>query len=187
MAHTHHPMDSTGARCMNCHMPKISEGLQDATRTHRIFSPTNVDNIEANQPNACNLCHLEKTIDWTVARLSEWHGYDAKASEAKIAANSPNRDGAVGLGWLTGNHHATRLSAAQALILARQGWAIPALIDQLDTDPFLINRQLTQRGLDQWLGVKLRDLGYQFYMTPPERKEAIARLRPELLQRERPK
>jgi predicted CXXCH cytochrome family protein len=183
MAHTHHPMESSGARCMNCHMPKISEGLQDATRTHRIFSPNHAGNIEANHPNACNLCHLEKNIDWTLSKLTEWYGYDAAASEAKIAANYPQRDGAVGLGWLTGKHHATRLSAAQALLNARQGWAVPELLNQLDTDPFLINRQLTQRGLDQWLGVKLRDMGYQFYMTPPERKETIGKLRPELLAR----
>ena len=183
VAHTHHPMDSPGARCMNCHMPKISEGLQDATRTHRIFSPNHAGNIEANHPNACNLCHLEKNIDWTLSKLNEWYGFDLEASEAGVAANYPQRDQAVGLGWLTGDHHATRLSAAQALILARQSWAIPALIDQLDSDPFLINRQLTQSGLDKWLGVKLRDLGYQFYMTPEERKETIARLRAELLAR----
>ncbi|MGY8653281.1 MAG: hypothetical protein ACKVJX_06625 [Verrucomicrobiia bacterium] len=186
VAHTHHPMGSSGARCMNCHMPKINEGMQDAVRTHRIFSPTHAGNIEANHPNACNLCHLEKSIDWTVAKLSEWYNYDANASEAGIAANYPKRDQPVGAGWLTGKHHGTRLAAAEALIHSRQTWAVPALIDQLDTDPFLVNRQLTQRGLDQWLGVELRDMGYQFYMTPPKRKETIARLRPKLLQLKRP-
>ena len=183
VAHTHHPMGSSGARCMNCHMPKIMEGMQDAVRTHRIFSPNHAGNLEANHPNACNLCHLEKNIDWTLTTLKDWYGLDGPVSEAKLAENYPKREQPVGLGWLTGKHHATRLTAAEALIHARHDWAIPALIDQLDSDPFLINRQLTQRGLDEWLGMKLRDLGYQFYMLPDERKKIIARLRDTLLKR----
>jgi len=40
---------------MNCHMPKINEGINSLVRTHTIFSPTNPAMIEANRPNACNL------------------------------------------------------------------------------------------------------------------------------------
>ena len=67
--HSHHETDSAGSRCMNCHMPRMNEGLQDVVRTHMIFSPTNSEMIESNQPNACNLCHTEKSIDWTVNYL----------------------------------------------------------------------------------------------------------------------
>ena len=35
-AHTHHSAGSEGARCLNCHMPRINEGLQDVVRTHMI-------------------------------------------------------------------------------------------------------------------------------------------------------
>ncbi|MEM7478919.1 MAG: hypothetical protein AAF483_28385, partial [Planctomycetota bacterium] len=59
-SHTHHQPGSSGDRCMNCHMPKINEGMQDVVRTHAIFSPTHAGMIEENQPNACNLCHLDK-------------------------------------------------------------------------------------------------------------------------------
>ena len=160
-------------------------GLKLLMALQALFSPNHAGNLEANHPNACNLCHLEKNIDWTLKTLKDWYGLDGPISEAKLAENYPRRDQPVGMGWLTGEHHATRLTAAEALIHARQDWAIPALIDQLDTDPFLINRQLTQRGLDEWLGMKLRDLGYQFYMLPDERKEVIARLRETLLKRAR--
>ena len=58
-AHTHHPAGSAGSRCMNCHMPRLNEGLQDVVRTHMIFSPVEASMIESGHPNACNLCHLD--------------------------------------------------------------------------------------------------------------------------------
>ena len=168
---------------MNCHMPKIHEGLQDAVRSHRIFSPNEVSNLEANHPNACNLCHLEKNIDWTLTKLREWYGFEREPDKSEIAKNYSESGGAVGLGWLKSPHHATRLAAGEALIRERAVWAIPALIDQLETDSFLINRQFTQRGLDQWLGVNTKAMGYQFYMTPDERKQGVALIRPRILEK----
>lgn len=182
-AHTHHPAGSSGARCMNCHMPKMHEGLQDAVRSHRIFSPNEVSNLEANHPNACNLCHLEENIDWTLTKLREWYGFEREPDASEIAKNYSRREGPVGLGWLVSPHHATRLAAGEALIRERKTWAIPALIDQLESDSFLINRQFTQRGLDKWLDVDTKGLGYRFYMTPDERKTGVAMIRPELLKR----
>lgn len=62
LAHTHHPAGTSGDRCMNCHMPRINEGMQDVVRTHLSFSPTDTAMLEANHPNECNLCHVEKTL-----------------------------------------------------------------------------------------------------------------------------
>ncbi len=45
----------------------------------------------------------------------------------------------------------------------------------------LLNRQFAQVGLERMLGIDLRDFGYRFFMTPPERREPIARLRETLL------
>lgn len=172
-AHTRHPAESSGSRCMNCHMPKINEGLQDMVRTHRIFSPMEPRAIEANQPNACNLCHLDKPIDWTIENLKKWYGDEHQFAEAALAANYPNRGGGVGLGWMNSPHEATRLVAAEALAKARVAEALPALFDLLVEDPYLINRQFTQKNLDEWLNVKLKEEGYQFYMTEPERAAAL--------------
>jgi predicted CXXCH cytochrome family protein len=95
-AHTHHQAGTEGARCLNCHMPRINEGLQDVVRTHMIYSPTRADMIEANHPNACNLCHTDKPIDWTLDRLKEWYGTTVDAK--KITANYPERGKPVALG-----------------------------------------------------------------------------------------
>ena len=165
---------------MNCHMPKINEGLQDMVRTHRIFNPTDKAMIESNQPNACNLCHLDKPIDWTIGKLREWYGEKHDYSDAALTRHYPNRKGSVGVGWLKGPHAPTRLAAASAVTVADVRWVLPELIDLLSADPYLINRQFTQKRIEEMLGIDLRDHGYRFYMMPEERREVIEKIRPEL-------
>lgn len=178
LAHTHH---AEGVGCMDCHMPRINEGLQDMVRTHRIFKPSEPTMVESNQPNACNLCHLDKSIDWTIGHLGDWYDGTPSYSEVALARSYPKRDGPVGLGWLASEHEATRLAGASALLRSEATWALPDLIEILD-DPYLINRQFTQRGLERMLDVKLEDYGYRFYMAPEERSGPIERLRERLLE-----
>ena len=76
---------------------------------------------------------------------------------------------------------AVRKIGADALLRTRSRWEQnttiqDALINALD-DPYLINRQFASRGLEDLLGVQLKERGYRFYMTPEERKEPIAELR----------
>jgi hypothetical protein len=181
LAHTHHPADSEGNHCMNCHMPKITEGLQDVVRTHTIFSPTEPRMIEANQPNACNLCHLKENIDWTLSYLKQW--YPKKAgpySEEKLTASYPHRKEPVGTGWLKSPHESTRLVAAEALAKANARWALPELIQSLDDD-YLINRRFSEARLSEMLGADLRKFGYHFFQMKPERAEPLEKIRAEFL------
>jgi predicted CXXCH cytochrome family protein len=172
--HTHHPMGSEGARCMNCHMPRINESLEDVVRTHMIYSPTRADMIEANHPNACNLCHTGRPIDWTLSWLKQWYG--ARYDEKKIAANYPARAGPVGPGWLNSDNEAVRLVGADALVRARDAQALPQLLRALD-DPYLLNRQFAARRLREMLNVRLSEFGYRFYMSAAERQKPLADLR----------
>ncbi|MEE3368269.1 MAG: hypothetical protein VX346_02875 [Planctomycetota bacterium] len=178
-AHTHHPAASTGSRCMNCHMPRLNEGLQNTVRTHMIFSPTNARMIEANHPNACNLCHTDRPIDWTLQHLKEWYG--AEFSEEKIERSYSPREQSVAIGWLDNAEPAVRLIAADSLIRNGRKDAISHLLDALD-DPYLLNRQFASFGLEAMLDCRLVDFGYRFYMTPDERREPIKRLRSSLIE-----
>lgn len=179
-AHTHHQAGSEGSRCLNCHMPRINEGLQAVVRTHMIFSPTNAKMIEANHPNACNLCHVEQPIDWTLARLQEWYG--ATYAPDAIATSYPERQGPVAQGWLHSRNEAVRLVAADALCRANAKWATPELVNMLD-DQFVLNRQFTRMGLESMLHVKLKDYGYEFYMQGDERRKPIEKVRAVLLRK----
>ncbi len=174
LAHTHHPIDSDGSRCMNCHMPQINEGLQDIVRTHTIFSPTNHQMIEANEPNACNLCHVERPIDWTLEHLKQW--YDASFQEHSLANNYPERAGPTAIGWLKSDKEYVRMIAADALTRTESTWALTELFGALD-DPFRLNRQFARIGLEKMLGIQLAKYGYQFYMTKEQRQEPIERIR----------
>ncbi len=171
--HTRHSIDSEGSRCMNCHMPRLNEGLQEVVRAHMIFSPTNAAMIESNQPNACNECHVDQSLQWTLGYLKEWYGksYPQRA----IHANSPKRDVPATLNWLASSNESVRLIAADCLSRAEATWALPELIDALD-DPYLLNRQFAQIGLERMLGVRLSDFDYHFYQMPSERKSPMNQL-----------
>ena len=174
IAHTHHPLENEGSRCLNCHMPRVNEGMQDVVRTHMIFSPTRPDMIHANHPNACNLCHVDEPIDWTLKHLKDW--YTAEFDATKIAENYPHRAGPVASGWLRSDYEAVRLVAADALARRKADWALPQLVEMLN-DPYLLNRQFTRTALEDNYHVRLVDYGYRFYMTADERKEPLAAIR----------
>lgn len=176
IAHTRHPADNPGSRCMNCHMPKINEGLQDMVRTHVIFNPTNARMIEANEPNACNLCHLDKPIDWTIAHLKEWYGDEHVYDEAALARNYSERKGAAGAGYLRSPNESVRLVASEAMFKSGARSATSDLIGMLN-DRFLINRQFTQKNFQQEFGVDPKKYGYRFTMTEEERQAPIQRMR----------
>lgn len=177
-AHTHHAADSVGSHCMNCHMPRLNEGLQDVVRTHTIFSPTNAAMLESNQLNACNICHVEESIDWTTKYLKDWYG--AEFSEAKIRVTYPDRDGAVADGWLKSPNEAVRLAATDAVARSGDTSTVDSLIEILD-DPFLLNRQFARVAIEGRFKIKLADFGYHFYMTPEERRDPVSRIRNQLL------
>jgi predicted CXXCH cytochrome family protein len=71
--HTHHARDSAGNECVSCHMPKIAETIGDVyvrSHTFRFVWPTETETLKI--PNACNLCHTDKTIGWATAALRSW-------------------------------------------------------------------------------------------------------------------
>jgi predicted CXXCH cytochrome family protein len=71
-AHTHHAVGSPAGACVACHMPKTTYALLKGIRSHRIESPSARSAVLTGRPTACNLCHLDRSIAWTAARLRDW-------------------------------------------------------------------------------------------------------------------
>ena len=75
-AHTHHPLDSEASRCVSCHMPRIMYGMLLRVRSHQIDDIPNAEMTlrfgQEESPNACLLCHTEKTPQWLQAQLQSW-------------------------------------------------------------------------------------------------------------------
>lgn len=88
--HTHHAAESGGSLCYNCHMPHTSYGLLKAVRSHTITSPSVAASIETGRPNACNQCHLDKSLEWAASRLNEQYGQEIPKlnnEQQKVAAS----------------------------------------------------------------------------------------------------
>ena len=72
-AHTHHKPDSAGSECIACHMPKIEQTIGDVNvraHTFKFITPAQTDALGI--PNACNVCHNDKTSAWSAAALKSW-------------------------------------------------------------------------------------------------------------------
>ena len=110
-AHTHHESDSSGSLCYNCHMPHTAWNLLKATRSHEVYNPDLRASTAAGRPNACNLCHLDRSLAWTVETLEKWYGH------APIGLSEEDREySAAVLGALKGN------AAQRALYAWSMGW-----------------------------------------------------------------
>lgn len=72
--HTHHKADSAGSQCVACHMPEIEtegpKGTLVHAHTFRFVTPAMTDRYKI--PNACNLCHSDKTTEWATDNLKKW-------------------------------------------------------------------------------------------------------------------
>jgi predicted CXXCH cytochrome family protein len=73
-SHSHHLASGEGARCVNCHMPRIVYGLVGAHRSHRIEAPRAETSAQPGHPDACTLCHVDKTRAWAAEEMRRWRG-----------------------------------------------------------------------------------------------------------------
>ena len=104
--HTFHKPDSTGSNCLNCHMPHTTYALLGAIRNHQVQSPSAGRSIRHGVPNACNLCHLDQTLDWTQQQLAKRYGHEP------LPLSAEQRSTSAALLWLLKGHAAQRAIAA---------------------------------------------------------------------------
>jgi predicted CXXCH cytochrome family protein len=144
--HTHHQAGSSGSDCLNCHMPHTTYALFTAIRSHQIESPDLAGSVEHGVPNACNLCHLDKTLAWTKDHLAEWYGYEKhnlSTEQQKISA---------ALVWMLKGHAAQRVIVAwhvgwkPAQEISGTDWLAP-FVARLLADPYGVVRYVAARSL----------------------------------------
>jgi predicted CXXCH cytochrome family protein len=144
--HTHHISGSTGSLCYNCHMPMDTYGLLKAVRSHYIGKPSVQTTQATGRPNACNLCHLDKSLAWTGRYLNQWYALPKPAldrDESAIAAAvlwTLKGDAAQRalLAWVYGWEPARKASGEE--------WTIPYL-GLLHEDPYPAIRCIAHRSL----------------------------------------
>ncbi len=73
-SHHHHPPGSSGARCVECHMPARTYMVVDPRRDHSFAVPRPDLTAGLETPNACNHCHGGRSTQWAVAHYRRWYG-----------------------------------------------------------------------------------------------------------------
>ena len=173
-AHTHHDADSTGSRCYNCHMPHTTYGLLKAIRSHEVDSPSVATSRRSGRPLACNLCHLDRTLEWSQNHMREWYEHtDDELTEDE-------RSTAASLLWLLRGEAGLRAITAwhfgwpPAQEASGSDWQAPFLAELLD-DPYSAVRYLTYRALRTLPGYATFD--YDYIGSDAERTAARQRAR----------
>ena len=74
--HHHHPEGSTGAQCVECHMPTETYMVIHVRRDHSLRIPRPDLSVQLGTPNACNQCHTkpEETAQWAADAIKKWYG-----------------------------------------------------------------------------------------------------------------
>jgi hypothetical protein len=163
--HTRHATASSGSDCLNCHMPRTTYALFTAIRSHQIASPDLAGSVKNGVPNACNLCHLDKTLAWTQDHLVDWYGYKRHMLSVEQQKVS------VVLLWMLKGDAAQRVIAAwhagwkPAQEVSGSDWLAP-FVARLIEDPYGVVRYVAGRSLATLPNFEK----FQFdFLAPPEK------------------
>jgi predicted CXXCH cytochrome family protein len=166
--HSHHAPGSPGNSCVACHMPFTSYALFKGIRSHRIDSPSAELTATSERPNACNLCHVDRTLEWTAEALARFY------ARATPSLDRRTRDVALVLDDLLAGDAAERAIAAYALgrreaqQAAGTGFQAAALAELL-TDPYAAVRKVACDALGTLPG--FQDFDCDFLADPADRAQ----------------
>ena len=127
-------------------MPYTSYGLMRAIRSHTVTSPSVRETVDVGRPNACNLCHLDRTLAWTADALGDWYG------QTPLPLDEDERSVAASVLWLLRGDAGQRALAAwsygwqPAQEASGTSWMVPylgeLLGDSYDTVRYIAARSL---------------------------------------------
>jgi len=167
-AHTRHVANSSGSLCYNCHMPHTTYGLLKGIRSHQIDSPNLKTSLATGRPNACNLCHLDKTLAWTQQNLSQWSGTE------NIDLTDEQKSVSAAILWILKGDAGQRAIAAwhlgwgPARLASGVEWMAP-YISELLNDPYSAVRYIAARSLREF--TEYRDFSYDYVANEDTRRQ----------------
>jgi len=99
VAHSFHSVESTGNRCVECHMVETTYMQRDPRRDHGFIIPDPVLTREIGVPNACSRCHTDETLEWNITAWENWYGqgekHEPRRQRARVVARAYLRDETV--------------------------------------------------------------------------------------------
>jgi predicted CXXCH cytochrome family protein len=144
--HSHHRA-AAAQQCVACHMPPIVSGVLDHFADHAIDVPAPSNTVRHNVPNACGVCHADKSAADLARSLATWWPGAAKRQHrrerlADAFDEATAKDSAHALlDVIADPDEAPTLRGAAAIVLARRFGAQTAPKLQ----PLLDNRNVILR------------------------------------------
>ncbi|MEA2329401.1 MAG: hypothetical protein QOE68_4360, partial [Thermoanaerobaculia bacterium] len=136
--HTHHK----NATCLDCHMPKVLTGVLDQFADHSIDVPNIRNTIAHGVPNACGVCHRDKSAGALAVSLDAWWPSAHVRNERRIRLADAIDEKTAGASLpalsavVRDTSEAPTLRGAAAVILAQRfGAAAADVITPLLHDP----------------------------------------------------
>jgi tetratricopeptide (TPR) repeat protein len=77
-AHSFHRPESTGSRCVGCHMPETTFARM-RRHDHSMLPPAPAATLKFKSPNACNICHHDRDAQWADTWVRKWYPRDYQA------------------------------------------------------------------------------------------------------------
>jgi predicted CXXCH cytochrome family protein len=91
--HTFHAPESTGSRCISCHMSDVNWRLLIRRRDHTFQPPVPENTAQFGIPNACTTCHDHRSPEWAAKQMDEWWGDGDRRAAATVLADTMYRAG----------------------------------------------------------------------------------------------
>jgi hypothetical protein len=140
-------------------MPYTNFALLKAIRNHQVEPPSVATTVATGRPNACNLCHLDKSLGWAAQHLADWSG------EPQPVLTEDQQTVASSVLW------ATRGNAGQRALLAwHMGWEpareasgddwLAPYLTLLMNDPYPAVRFIAGRSMETLPGFESLEFDY---------------------------
>jgi tetratricopeptide (TPR) repeat protein len=143
--HHHHALDSPGASCVACHMPKRTYMEVDDRRDHGFRVPRPDLSLSIGVPNACSGCHGDRGDAWAAAATARWRAGSADRDRSFGEVFEAARRGAAGasadlaaLARDPAQPAIVRASALRRLGALLDAESVPALLGGLEDPDALV-------------------------------------------------
>lgn len=73
----------TGGECVNCHMPQTVYMQRHWRHDHGFTIPDPLLTKQLGIPNACNRCHADKDVAWSLNAVEKWYGKSMERTTRK--------------------------------------------------------------------------------------------------------
>ncbi|MFT3922667.1 MAG: cytochrome c3 family protein [Myxococcales bacterium] len=144
-AHARHP--GTPPDCVSCHMPSIVYGVLATHPSHRIETPEPARAYRTGRPDACTLCHTDRTRAWAARERRRLFGGELPIEPEATAWSEMETQ-------LLAGDPIERAIAAQALATPLGGPQTPhagraraLLLEAIEHDPYPVVRRFAARAL----------------------------------------